>query len=350
MYEIAKAAWPPIVDEETFNQVQDMLRDNGSVERRRLDRAQSRIFLLSGLLFCEECGRSLCGQSAHGRKDVHRYYGHSDKRVKTSDCSTTRIRADELEQVVLNHFFHVATSEQYFRDLEKKLKAIVKSSTDTHAHHQKSLQKELKSIEAEINAMFRFQTKGGMGDQGLTLVGERLEQLANKKRDLQNQLLKLSSAEKAEAEIPYQVGELRSLIQDFKRGFSKASPSMKRRLLRKVLKGIVLTSKGLEVSFHIEDSIDGIKNAESNVVPLVRKTEPPRGGNSDLSSLSGELPVLKIGWGTRTRTWECQNQNLMPYQLGDTPIHGLREIECSHSQPLNQAGTSQFEIKPKVEF
>lgn len=31
------------------------------------------------------------------------------------------------------------------------------------------------------------------------------------------------------------------------------------------------------------------------------------------------LRWLKIGWGGRTRTCECQNQNLMPYQLGDTP-------------------------------
>jgi|GEM_PF-3426513 hypothetical protein len=26
------------------------------------------------------------------------------------------------------------------------------------------------------------------------------------------------------------------------------------------------------------------------------------------------------GWGTRTRTWECRDQNPVPYQLGYTPI------------------------------
>ena len=25
------------------------------------------------------------------------------------------------------------------------------------------------------------------------------------------------------------------------------------------------------------------------------------------------------GWGSRTRTYACQNQNLVPYRLGDTP-------------------------------
>ncbi len=28
----------------------------------------------------------------------------------------------------------------------------------------------------------------------------------------------------------------------------------------------------------------------------------------------------KIGRGSWTRTNECQDQNLMPYQLGDTPV------------------------------
>ena len=29
------------------------------------------------------------------------------------------------------------------------------------------------------------------------------------------------------------------------------------------------------------------------------------------------------GWGSRTRTYACQNQNLVPYRLGDTPIFGM---------------------------
>ena len=46
-----------------------------------------------------------------------------------------------------------------------------------------------------------------------------------------------------------------------------------------------------------------------------------------------------VGWGSRTRTYECQSQSLMPYRLGYTPrlvhlrgfeplAHGL-EVRCS---------------------
>src|SRR5688572_25072378 len=37
-------------------------------------------------------------------------------------------------------------------------------------------------------------------------------------------------------------------------------------------------------------------------------------GTIDMSAL-----VIRPGWGARTRTWECRDQNPMPYQLGDAP-------------------------------
>ena len=156
-YGVVKAAWPAVVSEETFKSVQDILKDNALVERRRLESSESRIFLLSGILHCGECGRSLCGQSAHGTKGVHRYYGHSDKRVKRIECSVKRIRADELERVVVNHFVKIATSDQYFKEIERKLKTIVKSEESRETNRPQSLRKELMKVEAEIAATFRFQ-------------------------------------------------------------------------------------------------------------------------------------------------------------------------------------------------
>jgi site-specific DNA recombinase len=298
-YGVSKATWPAIVSEQTFNSVQDMLKDNRSIERRRIANGDARIFLLSGLLSCAECGRSLSGQSAHGRNVIHRYYGHSDKRVKPSECSLSRIRADEVEQVVLNHFFEVASSDQYFRTIEKKLKTAVEASIPNVELHDRAIRKELLGIEKEINSIFRFQATGGMGTEALSLVSERLEALALRKKEMQAVLLAVESTDKTQNEIPNLVNGLRELINEFKRGFKKATPAMKRRLLRKVMKGIVLTSRGLEISFHVEDQIPDLTGLYSNVVELKRKNAGPEGVKSELSLLSGELPVIRNGWGSR---------------------------------------------------
>ena len=107
-YQKVKASWSEIVDRKTFNEVQDILLENLTTERRRMEDADKRIFLLSGALHCGECGRSLSGSSSHGRLQVHRYYVHADNRKKGTTCTAKRIRADDVEHVVINHITEIA--------------------------------------------------------------------------------------------------------------------------------------------------------------------------------------------------------------------------------------------------
>ena len=123
-YQLVKASWPAIIDSSTFQTVQEMLAENAKIERRRLEGAEQRIFLLSGILKCGECGRPLCGQSAHGRISIHRYYGHADKRNTVASCTLGRLRADEVEEAVLNHFTEVTTRAGYFENLEGRFETL----------------------------------------------------------------------------------------------------------------------------------------------------------------------------------------------------------------------------------
>ena len=117
-------------------------------------------------------------------------------------------------------------------------------------------------------------------------------------------LQKLESTDVRLKDIPAGVEDLRSLIEEFKRGYAKCPPSMKRRLLRKVLKGLVVKTEGLEVSFHIQDRFLSNNDSGSNVVEMASVRRPPEGEDSDLSLLSAKLPIMKVGWGTWTRTRE----------------------------------------------
>lgn len=73
-YQIVRASWPAIVPKPLFEAVQKVLEDNKKSERARLQSATQRVFLLSGILRCSECGKPLVGQSAHGNTHIHRYY------------------------------------------------------------------------------------------------------------------------------------------------------------------------------------------------------------------------------------------------------------------------------------
>lgn len=120
-YQQVKASWPAIVKENEYREVQSILEENLQIERRRVEGSERRIFLLSGILHCGECGRALTGQSSHGSQSVHRYYAHVEKRISNVSCSVKRLRADDVEQAVINHFTEAVSRAGYFDNLEMKL-------------------------------------------------------------------------------------------------------------------------------------------------------------------------------------------------------------------------------------
>jgi site-specific DNA recombinase len=74
VYQVVKASWPPIIDREDFDEAQRVLDESELFQRQRLNDQERRIFLLTGLLACGECGAPIGGAAAHGKKQAHRYY------------------------------------------------------------------------------------------------------------------------------------------------------------------------------------------------------------------------------------------------------------------------------------
>jgi site-specific DNA recombinase len=93
-YQVVKAAWPAIVPRELFDEVQRALSAAQSQERVRLAHAAKRVFFLSGMLRCPECGAPYIGEAGHGRKEVYRYYVHRRHVGKDFKCKVRRFPAD----------------------------------------------------------------------------------------------------------------------------------------------------------------------------------------------------------------------------------------------------------------
>ena len=108
--------------------------------------------------------------------------------MKNLECSVKRIRADEVEQVVVNHFSEVMSRAGYFRAIEEKLSSTLKSNPAQSADLSGKLRKELKSLENEIASTFRIQASVSGGGEGLELVAEHLEKMAQRKKILVNYL------------------------------------------------------------------------------------------------------------------------------------------------------------------
>ena len=100
--ELIPAAWPAIIERETFEAVQAMLEKN----KRRYKPIEKKNYPypLTDKLICGECGKHLGGQSAHGKIRTHFYYGHSRKlgdkgKEHLIRCRLERIRAPRMDEM-----------------------------------------------------------------------------------------------------------------------------------------------------------------------------------------------------------------------------------------------------------
>lgn len=89
---------PRIVSDELFNKVQGVLKMKKNPQGRHRVNGD---YLLTGKLYCGECGSHMIGISGTGKSGaLHYYYGCSQKRVKSGCCKKRNIQRDYIEKEV----------------------------------------------------------------------------------------------------------------------------------------------------------------------------------------------------------------------------------------------------------
>ena len=105
--EVFTGKHPVLIEDDLFQQVQLLRALNSNNPRKRLGMATARIFPLSGLLRCGYCGALMRGTSANQR----RYYRDASQIEHTSNCPQPMLRADAIEQQVVNYWLGVLTED-----------------------------------------------------------------------------------------------------------------------------------------------------------------------------------------------------------------------------------------------
>ena len=130
---------PQIVDEETFIAVQRRIDSHKHTGGRANAKTS---YLLSGKVYCHECGRAMVGNTRYSGRNKARYvtYRCPSKRY---NCSNKEINQEHLERYVIEqlerHIFNVAA----MCGLAKKIEAVSDSYTEDIAGEQERLQANL---------------------------------------------------------------------------------------------------------------------------------------------------------------------------------------------------------------
>ena len=174
-------AIPAIISKEVFYMVQDKLNEGRN--EQGLKRKLNSEYLLTGKLYCGECGSPMVGYAGTSRNGTLHYYYTCKKSRRKNGCEKHNIRRDFLEQVVVDmtracidddelinwlvrsykelkktilEDSDIPLMEQDLKDRKKALSNLLKAVeagifNDTTAERMKELEEEIKMLERSIS-------------------------------------------------------------------------------------------------------------------------------------------------------------------------------------------------------
>lgn len=146
--------FPPIIDEELFNRVQEKLEINRRSRGRHKAKEE---YLLTTKLVCGRCGAYLVGDSGTSRTgETHRYYTCSNKKHRKG-CKAKSYRKEQLEDTIMNFIYENILTDECIEACADKIMSGI-SNPDSEIEILKS---SLKDAEKRQNSLVDAIENGG---------------------------------------------------------------------------------------------------------------------------------------------------------------------------------------------
>lgn len=171
---------PAIINKDLFLEVNEKLKEKPNPQGRHRVNGD---YLLSGKLYCGECGKPMMGMSGYSKSGtLHFYYSCIGKKASEKRCKKKNVRRDDIE-------LRIAEAVQMYILQDEVIDWIADTVMEYQASHSnreeiKRLQTELAAAKKKINNILDAM------EQGIITPGtkERLEGLEADKTRLEGQI------------------------------------------------------------------------------------------------------------------------------------------------------------------
>lgn len=234
--------------------MQELLALNHQHGRNGVKDTRHFYLLNNGYARCIQCGASMEGRSARGRRNIQYFY---------YACTNPSCRFKMTEQAVeesAHDLIHRAIQQPGLLDrIIEKTNALLQAQLPTLRAQQREAQAQLASINAQAKTLLERCTTLGAGE---VFAREELERLAYQRRQVED-ALKLLGAMVDEAKArTFDCEAIRQLLSAFEEVFQDdLKPYQRKALLGWVLERIELSPKQLKVGLNVRPAAHAIKPA-----------------------------------------------------------------------------------------
>ncbi|MDO5398718.1 MAG: recombinase family protein [bacterium] len=260
-----KQEYLEIIDEDTFDQVQEILeqRSRKNAEKSHIAKTTKGISLLSGNIFCGHCGAHLAATRGTYRKKIingvpereyRRLYVcyHRSRRLNNCDGQSA-YQAEKIESIVLERL------NNYFNKINNKPKdEALKTKYEKHIQSERKKIKELKLVIKDLEKQKSKLTV----EIGKSLIGESVFTQEMLRQSIENVDQQLKESNKAFSDMDNEVRNVEDLLSkidfyydqliEWSKGFDKRTTEEKKMIICQLFKRIVV-KKGYEIDIELNE-------------------------------------------------------------------------------------------------
>lgn len=201
---------PPLISQQEWKELQKVM------ERIRKGKRGIKVnrYILSGILYCGECGATMHGTPGKGKKgQTYRYYTCSNRHLTEADrkysrqaCNSQYYRADHIERAVWEKVKEwLVDPEAMVRDLQSE------KTAQTTQHERENLYEQDKSLEKEKERVFTAYRHGIIDFSDFS---KAMEEINRARESVRKRLEEIETIEESKRKLEKETKTLRSLAEE----------------------------------------------------------------------------------------------------------------------------------------
>ncbi len=243
-YSEAEASWDPIVDEELFYEVQDLL-DKGRVSGHNAVAPARHVYLLSGLLYCGECFEKMNAMSAK-KSSEKRYHWYT---CANQECSVGTIQADRIEKAVIDTLTELAFKREVLTAIIDEANARLAADIPRLKKELKARQNSLRKVSDRIRTLIYSHAE--VDGDAQKLIAEELGKHSKRKVELETSIAGLEGRIAGCSSNRVVTEAVVAVLDRFTSSIRVLNPFERKKLLESVLAKVYWDGKnGLRIGMH----------------------------------------------------------------------------------------------------
>jgi len=266
-YRTVDAVWSPIVDEDTFAEVQKLLKQNCQTRSNSAAPRKHFYLLNGGLLYCHKCGGKMVGRNGtgHTNRKAYFYYYCINK-----ECRLKFPQA-EMERVAGELVLQVGKSQRILKKVVTKLNQRLKKALPKIEAEKRAKEIELKRVNEEAQRLLSSQdwSQGAKGfvDEQLLRLGDTRKHLEEDLGKFRSELSAVNSAELSELDVKGLLDDAGSAI------IGHLKPYQRKELLQNAVHRFEISDEEVRASVKLQTAC--LNSEWSSGQPAF--SQPPRG-------------------------------------------------------------------------